>query len=659
MDFLSHPASPTTMLPHTMEPQEIINKHFAHLERLVEMEEAEEVNQFQLEFVDKTPEQRELTGQALLRLRIQEFHFSPAGHRLISFRYFDGRPLPLYSPDPGDVLTLASDPLSLFDLPIGTVYEKTRDTITVAFNRALPDWVQEDGLYYLNIAGARSSYKKMFEAINRVRNADHTRLAFLRDLSLGIKKPESFDPIKMEDIPFYNPNLNPWQKEAVRMAIASRDVALVHGPPGTGKTTALIEIIRQSVREGEFVFATAPSNTACDHLLECLVACGVPALRLGHPARIMEHLRKHTLDFKLAHHPLAKAVDELESELDRLFTQRDRKKNRGRGLSWDSKVEIADVARSIKVEIQNLDSQIFSQVVSNAPVMVGTLASSNDPILKKKIFDLLVIDEASQSTEPSSWIPIIKSEKVIFAGDHFQLPPTVLSKKAEEKGLGKTLFERLHQQVGDEWKTLLRVQYRMNEKIMAFSSKEFYGGELIADESVKKHTLADLPHVKDSDFTREVFLFLDTAGRGFEEKLEPGSESRYNPDEADLVVNHLTRLLEHGVKPEEIAIISPYSAQVRLLASRMPDPFIEVDSVDGFQGREKEVVILSLVRANVEGELGFLADTRRMNVAMTRARRKLLVIGDSATIGNIPFYRDFLQYAESINAYRSSWDESA
>lgn len=635
---------------------EKIDKHFDHLIRLVEIEEKEEIEQFKHEFIGRTPEQRELAGFALLRLKILEFHYSPAGHQLVSFRYADGRALPLYSPDAGDVVTLAPSIEDLTDLPLGTVYEKSPESITVAFNRSLPEWVHEEGLFYINIAGGRATYKKMYDTLQQVRSADHSRLAFFRDVSLAVKKPESFDPLPLEKISFFNPNLNAWQREAVRKSLQSRDVALVHGPPGTGKTTALIEIIRQAIAEEKFVFATAPSNTACDHLLECLVACGVPALRLGHPARIMKHLRAHTLDFKLAHHPLAKRVDKLEAEVDRLYLQRDRRSDRY-SLTRDDKREIREEIGFLKEEIQELDRQIFQQVIAGAPVIIGTHTSATDPVLKKKKFDLLVMDEASQSTEPSAWIPILKAEKVILAGDHFQLPPTVLSKEAERRGLNKTLFERLYDILDDDWKSLLRTQYRMNEKIMTFSSRQFYGGLLIADESVKAHNLAGLAHVKNDPETEEVFTYLDTAGRGFEEKLEPGSESRYNAEEAELVFKYADRLLALGVKPEEMAVISPYSAQVRLLASRLTQPGLEVDSVDGFQGREKEVVILSLVRSNVEGELGFLNDTRRMNVAMTRARRKLLVIGDSATLSNIPFYKDFIAYAESVGAYRSSWEE--
>ncbi len=633
-----------------------IEKHFNRLKELLGFEEAEEIEQFRLSFLEKTPEERQKAGKALLRLKAVEFHFTAAGHHLVSFSYFDGRNFPIYSPDIGDPVTLSEYAGENFDPPFGTVYEKEPATITAAFNRALPDWVHEEGLYDLSIGGSRATYKKMLETLNRVQSEDHSRIAFFRDVSLGLKKPESFDPLPMDQIKFLNSNLNPWQKEAVRMALASRDVGLVHGPPGTGKTTALIEIIRQTTAENKFVFATAPSNTACDHLLECLVDAGVNAIRLGHPARIMRSLRDHTLDFKLAAHPLGKTVDEMESEIHTLQVKRQRREERG-GLSRELRQQINDEIKTLKHEIKQLDDHILKQVLETCPVMVGTLTSATDPVLRGRVFDLLVMDEATQAIEPGAWIPILKAQKIIFAGDHFQLPPTVRSKKAEEGGLGLTLFERLHPLAGEERKILLKIQYRMHEKIMNFSSREFYEGNLIADDSVKSHTLADLPHVEKAPETTEPFLFLDTAGRGFEEAREPGSESRFNQEEAGLVLTHLKKLLALGVKPEEIAVISPYSAQVRLLTSKMPDPAIEVDSVDGFQGREKELVMLSLVRSNMEGELGFLADTRRMNVAMTRAKRKLVVIGDSSTLSKIPFYKRFIEYAEAEGGYRSSWEE--
>lgn len=294
--------------------------------------------------------------------------------------------------------------------------------------------------------------------------------------------------------------------------------------------------------------------------------------------------------------------------------------------------------------------------MKEAEVFVGTLASIGDRSLEDRLFDILVIDEATQATEPMTWIPMTHAKKVVMAGDHFQLPPTVRSKEAEEKGLGITLFERFYDLLGEGSKQLLERQYRMNETIMGFSSREFYKNLLVADESVKSQSLSGLPGVRGCAETKEPLLFIDTAGKGFEEKLEEGSESRYNVEEAELLLSQLNKMLELGVPPAQIAVISPYSAQVRFLASQTPHPDIEIDSVDGFQGREKEFVIVSLVRSNMEGELGFLADTRRMNVAMTRARRKLIVIGDSATLSSIKFYADFMKYAEEVGGYKSAWE---
>lgn len=632
-----------------------VKEHFSHLSRLLDYEEDEELQQFREDFLHLSPEQREKAGKALLRVKLHESRFSPAGHRLMSFKYETGKPLPIFTFEIGDVVSLSREGLDLPKYPIGTVFEKDKDSLTVAFDWLHEDWLDEQGTYHLNRAGNRATFKKMREAIHTVKEARHGRLAYMRDLSLGLKPPAEGDPVKAETLDLLNPRLNEWQKKAVVTVLEAQDAAIIHGPPGTGKTTVLVEVIRNAVREGLFVFATAPSNTACDNLLECLVKEGVPAVRLGHPARIMEHLRSHTLDYKCADHPYASAIDAGEKEIDALYRKLDRHKER-RTLHWDDQHEIRARIRELKQDVRKLEDEVLDQVVMEAPVMIGTHTSAMDFVLRGRDFDLLVMDEASQATEPSAWVPLLKAKKVVLAGDHFQLPPTVRSKLAEAGGLGKTLFERFHEVLPEKFKALLRVQYRMHEAIMNFSSRQFYQGKLVADESVKKHCLADLPGVQRTPETEEAFLFLDTTGRGFEEKQEPGSESRYNPEEAQLVLREVKRLLALGVPASDIAVISPYSAQVRLLTAGSPDPLLEVDSVDGFQGREKEVVILSLVRSNMEGEMGFLADTRRMNVAMTRAKRKLLVIGDSGTLSVIPFYQNFIQYSESIGAYKSSWE---
>ena len=548
---------------------------------------------------------------------------------------------------------LLPEHLSTEEFPAATVYEKTGESITIAFNHEPPDWLDKEHTYQLHRSVNRQTYKRMLEALEDVFQTRNTRLALFRDISLGEKKAsmkEGSDPVRWLD-----ESLNVAQKKSVEMALAAKDVALVHGPPGTGKTTALIEIIRQSVLRKESIFVSAPSNTACDNILERLVDKGINALRLGHPARITETLREHTLDFKLALHPLGRAIAEAQMELTHLFKKEERYRDR-RSPGRDAESELRREISFLKQEIKNMRQEVFKLVMKEAEVIVGTPAGIQDKSIREKTFDVVVLDEATQATEPISWIPVRRGKKIIMAGDHFQLPPTVRSKEAEERGLGISLFERFYDVLEAPFKTLLDRQYRMNEKIMGFSSRMFYKNLLVADESVKTQTLVGLPGVQDSPETREMLVFIDTAGKGFEEKLEEGSESRYNPEEAELVLRELKKMLALGVPPSEIAVICPYSAQVRFLSSRLTDIPVEIDSVDGFQGREKEFVIVSLVRSNMSGEIGFLADTRRMNVAMTRARRKLLVIGDSATMSSIPFYKSFFKYAEEAGGYKSVWE---
>ncbi len=609
------------------------------------LEEYEENEEIKNEFLHLSPRERELRGKALLELVLKEKHFSPAEHILATFSRQNKNPLPIFSLETGDIVSLFPEKEKADEYPSGTVYERTPDTITVAFNETLPDWADSGLTFQLHKSTNRVTYRRMREALDSVTETRNTRLAAFRDISLNEKKAK-VDVVDERDVWWFDEMLNASQKKAVLKCLSAKDIALVHGPPGTGKTTALIEMIRQNIALEKSIFATAPSNTACDNILERLLEKGINALRLGHPARITESLREHTLDFKLALHPIGKLVSESQRELDRLFKKEARTHER----------QVREEIARLKHEMRNLKKEIFSRVMQETEVIVGTPSGIQDKAIRDVSFDLVVMDEATQATEPVSWIPMAKAKKVVMAGDHFQLPPTVRSKEAEEKGLGVTLFERFHEILGDESKQLLELQYRMNEKIMGFSSRMFYQGLLVAHGSVKNHTLADLKPVEKNSETKEPLLFIDTAGKGFEERLEEGSESRFNLEEAALVLRELEKMLKAGVRPEEIAVISPYSAQVRLLTSRSPDPRVEIDSVDGFQGREKELVIVSLVRSNMEGEMGFLADTRRMNVAMTRARRKLIVIGDSATLSSIKFYKDFITYAEEVGGYKTAWE---
>lgn len=314
-------------------------------------------------------------------------------------------------------------------------------------------------------------------------------------------------------------------------------------------------------------------------------------------------------------------------------------------------------ARALLADARRLESQAVESILNACPILCSTTTGLDSEILGRRAFDLLVLDEACQTTEPGCWVPLPRSARLVLAGDHCQLPPTVLSVEAARQGFGISLLERLVALYGETVTRRLNVQYRMHEAIMNFSAQEFYEGDLRADVGVAGHRLRDLPGVRTEALTEEPVQFLDTAGAGYDEEIEPDGESRRNPQEALLAARKVQALLDAGVAAQDIAVIAPYAAQVRRLRELLPIPGLEVDSVDGFQGREKEAVVLSLVRSNTEGEIGFLADVRRLNVALTRARRKLLVLGDSATLAVLPFYRRLFEYFEALGAYQTVWAE--
>ncbi|MBK8615904.1 MAG: IGHMBP2 family helicase [Anaerolineales bacterium] len=477
-----------------------------------------------------------------------------------------------------------------------------------------------------------------------------SRLEVLRDVLIGAVGPV-FE--KIEPIQPINKNLNQSQIDAVQFALSAEDIAIIHGPPGTGKTTTLVELIAQITRKGQSVLAVASSNLAVDNLLERLIAAGEHAIRLGHPARVTPELREHTLDLLVEKHPDVKIANKLTRDAYALRGQAERytRAKPEPGARQAMRQESKDMLR----EARKIEEQITTGILSKARIVCATATGLDRDRLEGKYFDWCIMDEASQSTEPAAWIPIQYAQRLVLAGDHFQLPPTIISSEAVKGGFDISLMERLLTNIGPSISRRLDVQYRMHHDIMSFSSDVFYENSLQADKSVRTALLTDLPTVTDSPLTNCPVHFIDTAGASYDEETEPNGDSRLNPLEAELVIKKVNELIEAGVSADMIAVISPYSAQVRYLRERLPE--IEIDSVDGFQGREKEVVIVSLVRSNREGEVGFLSDTRRMNVALTRARRKLIVIGDSATITSHGFYQRMVNYFESIGAYHSVWEE--
>jgi superfamily I DNA and/or RNA helicase len=532
----------------------------------------------------------------------------------------------------------------------GVVSRIQKDQIQVTIQN-WPDEGHDFPLYSLEKSGDEVSRQRMQKAMDTAAAAHSTRLADLRDILLDIYSPcyrttSYFEP--------FNPNLNDSQKEAVRFALSAEDLAILHGPPGTGKTTTLVELIHQLAYRDQRILAVAPSNMGVDNLLSQLLECGEKALRLGHPARVLPGNRSVSLDEQVENHPDMKLVQRLNREARQLLDQAARftRAKPEPGMRSDLRSE----AREMFAEARRLEKQILNRVLDQATIVCATTTGLDPQLMEHQHFDWCIIDEASQGVEPAAWIPLQYADRVVLAGDPYQLPPTVISQKAAEKGLNISMMERLMGQLGKQVSRKLTIQYRMHDDIMGFSSKEFYENELMSDLSVARYLLCDLPGVKATDLTSVPVHYIDTAGASYDEENDPEGESKYNLEEVNLVVKQVEGLLAAGVNLADIAIITPYSAQVRSLREKLTDETLEIDSVDGFQGREKEAVIVSMVRSNPENEIGFLEDIRRMNVAMTRARRKLIVIGDSATITVHPFYQRLVTHFESIGAYHSVWE---
>jgi len=378
-------------------------------------------------------------------------------------------------------------------------------------------------------------------------------------------------------------------------------------------------------------------------------------VRLGHPARVAESLRSRSLDLLVDEH----ADLQLARKLVRDALALQRRANRFTRAKPEpgAKNAMRREARELFADARRIERQTVEQILDQASVLCATTTGLDDELLGDRTFDLVVIDEAGQSTEPPCWIPLTRAGRLVLAGDHCQLPPTVIAPAAVEGGFAVSMLQRLAERDGARLARRLTLQYRMHTSIMEFSSLEFYDAALIAHESVASHRLVDLPDVAAGRLTESPVELIDTAGAGYDEQPEPDGESRLNPQEAQLVCRYVGALVAAGVAAEDIAVIAPYAAQVRLLRELLKGLAVEIDSVDGFQGREKEAIIVTLVRSNPIGEIGFLSDTRRMNVALTRARRKLIIIGDSATLGGDPFYGRLFEYVESLGSYRTVWEE--
>lgn len=522
----------------------------------------------------------------------------------------------------------------------------------------LPEW-SRDGKLGIDLLFDDNSYDEMQFALKAADSlASSEKEGHLIKVLTGEKAP-SFDG---NIYPVTIPKLNASQQRAVQQILSAQELAIVHGPPGTGKTTTLVQAIKALVKkDSKPILVVAPSNTAVDLLSEKLGEEGLNVLRVGNPVRVSERLSALTLDSKMASHASVKDIKALKKQANEFKNMAHKYKRHFGKAERDQRKALFDEAHRIMKDVANMEQYIIDDLLAKTQVVTATLVGSNHFTVRSMKYRTVVIDEAGQALEPACWIPILKAEKVVFAGDHLQLPPTIKSEEAAKSGLSTTLLEKcvaLH----PEAVVLLEEQYRMNEAIMGYSSKVFYQNKLKAHESVAARVL----------FPGEPPLaFIDTAGCGFDEKLEGTSST--NPEEAAFLFRHLTQLATEFAQRNSnvedfpsIAIISPYKEQINILKDQLAHatdlkPYLDkiaVNTIDSFQGQERDVVYISMTRSNSEGQIGFLADIRRMNVAMTRARKKLVVVGDSATLSVLPFYENFIAYAEGLNAYQSAWEYS-
>ena len=543
-----------------------------------------------------------------------------------------------------------------------------RMVVTVPDSAPLLELQQSTDPIGVQLSFDETSYKLMFEALDRVMKAKNNRLAYLRDLFYSHQKAGrfSFEPMKF-------PWLNPTQERAVNEVLWAKDVAIVHGPPGTGKTTTLVEAINETLMRESQVLVCAQSNMAVDWISEKLVDRGINVLRIGNPTRVNDKMLGFTYERRVESHPdypqlwaIRKAIREL-------------RKNRKKGSeNYHQKMD------RLKSRAAEIELRINAELFGEARVIACTLVGSAHHLLEGMKFGTLFIDEAAQALEAACWIPMKRASRVILAGDHCQLPPTVKSIAALRAGLGKTLMERIAENK-PEVVTLLKIQYRMNDEIMRFSSDWFYGGKVESAPQIKYRSVLDYDHpitwIDTSNEENQITIEGEDAPEdsastassvsaanlnsdlNFKEQFVGESFGRINKAEAELTLltlaEYFTKIGKQRVLEEriDVGIISPYRAQVQYLKKLIKKyeffkPYrrlISVNTVDGFQGQERDVILISLVRSNDEGQIGFLKDLRRMNVAMTRARMKLIILGNKDTMTKHPFYKKLWEYVEAIN----------
>ncbi|MBL7765640.1 MAG: AAA family ATPase [Chitinophagaceae bacterium] len=608
---------------------ESIHPHILHLIQCIDAEEKEETQRYKLD-QQHTLKSLKAEGLALHPIQVTHKHFGYGDYPEISFRL----PYPCEVSQFRDGVAIECfyrDEEAVKGVLLSMDGKKGEFRL---FAPDFPDWLEEEGVGIKRAPDQRST-GLMKQAIREL--PQHPALYTLfTEIHDGNGKPQPVHALPEEDLPWVNRQLNASQQQAVKAVVANERLTILHGPPGTGKATTLIEAIGQLVKRGEKVLVSAPSNTAVDNIAKGLLARGIALLRVGNSSKIDEALLPHTPEGRLSDRSIQKEIKDLKKRAEEFRKMALQYKRRFGRAEREQRNLLFKEVKNIRNEIRKMLSYHEEKLYTQAQVILGTPIGLLDSHLQKISFQTLVIDEAAQCLEPLAWCIFSLAPKYVLAGDPYQLPPTVLSAKAEKMGFNRSILEVCFKNSNAIY--LLNTQYRMREAIAGFSSEIFYNNELQTPGHLKNTGM----HI----------TFYDTAGAGHEEEQGANGSSLINQGELDMVEKIM---LADALPAEDTALISPYSGQVALAKEQLKNK-MRISTIDSFQGQEYHTVIVSLVRSNDEGQIGFLNDTRRMNVALTRAKENLFIIGDSATLGKHPFYRSLLEYVERVGSYKSVWE---
>ncbi|WCL48451.1 AAA domain-containing protein [Leptospira sp. GIMC2001] len=545
----------------------------------------------------------------------------------------------------------AGTPISVFkesENQLGVISSIQDNKVTIIIDSDIPEWMEE-GNVGIDIFYSEKTYKEGEKALSRLLEDKPDRIKKRREILGYIDTKPSFS--KWKNAYSIPENFNPSQIKAIQSICTTDDYLVVQGPPGTGKTSVLVAAINELVLAGQKVLISAPTNAALDLILEKAIALGMNPLRLGQTSRVSDKLLPYSMDASIENHPITKQISKYKKQADNLHRKATRFHRNFSKAHADERREAWREFNGIRETIRNTERQIENELIrTRNPILATTVAASHRS-LHKATFDICILDEATQSLEPLAWIPILRANRVVLAGDENQLPPTVFTNDSK---LLNTLFIKTIQNFkGTDRLVFLDTQYRMEEEILSFSNHEFYEGKVATHESV---------HVRNKIFTglfASSLVYIDTAGTGFEEEKSEESESTRNPGEAEFTINIAKKISEElEIDTQKIGIIAPYKEQIFCLNEKAQAANFQCDisTVDSFQGRERDVIILSLTRSNDESEIGFLKDYRRMNVSLTRARRLLVVIGDSSTLSTDSFYNRFIDHAKVHGDYHSAYE---